>query len=427
MFLTAYNLAWAMAIPFLACSARLRQGWKDRLCISAKAKGADVWIQAASAGEAYLASQLAHKCIEERKLSLFVTSSTAQGLEIFRNSALGRGPLSRDCVAGSGYFPFDMPLIAGKALAAISPLVLVVMETELWPGLFAESKRRGIPVIVLNGRLSERSLRGHLRLARFWRQHGPARILAVSSTDASRFATLFPNSSVDIMKNMKFDRIQFDLRHPREPVFEFAIAEGSPFIVMGSIRKEEEADILETITTLLDKRPDAVVALFPRHMHRIRHWTRMLGSAGVSFELRSKIGKRIVPAPRVILWDVFGELIQAYSVADAVFVGGTLRPCGGQNFLEPLASGIVPCIGPYWDNFVWIGREIVQQGLVKEVRNSKELATALLHAIDQGRDRQETVDRAAVYIRQRQGGTEQAWEEIKRWVFKQRGGMKNSI
>jgi len=422
MFLTVYNLAWTTALPFLACSRRLRQGWKERLCLSGKTRKADVWIQAASAGEAHLASQLAHRCIEERKISLFVTCSTAQGLEIFRNSSPGDSPWPRDCVTGSGYFPFDMPIIAGKALRAISPLMLAVMETELWPGLFTLAKRRGIPVIVLNGRLSDRSLRRHLRLAKFWRRYGPSRVLAISETDASRFAMLFPTASVDIMKNMKFDRIQFDNRQGGESLFGFAVPKGRPFIVLGSVRKEEEGDILDTITTLFDKRPDALVALFPRHMHRIRPWTRMLTSAGLSFELRSKITKGTVPASRVILWDVFGELTQAYSVADAVFVGGTLRPCGGQNFLEPLASGIVPCIGPYWDNFVWIGKEIVQQGLVREVRSSQELAIALVGAIDGGGNRQEILDRAAFYIRQRQGGTAQAWEEIKRWVLRQRGG-----
>ena len=416
MFLALYNILWATALPFLACSSRLREGWTERLfAANTNIARADIWVQAASAGEAYLATQLIQKCNERGAHRIFITSSTSQGLTILRNCFAQIGSSNKRCTLGLGYFPFDMPLIIAKALDALRPRVFVVLETELWPGVFAQCKRRGIPVLIINGRLSKKSLKGHLYLARFWNKYGPSRVMAISDQDAKRFSTLFPKASVTKMKNMKFDRISFEQREQRTFQFDNETKNNSPLVILASIRKEEEPDILKAIVGLFRERPEVTIALFPRHMHRIRQWIKLLKRAGIEFVLRSEIRSFCHPS-KVILWDVFGELANMYSLATAAFVGGTLRPCGGQNFLEALGAGIVPCIGPYWDNFLWIGREIVEKGLVREVRNVMELVKALSEAITQRRPKEEVISQATSYIKERQGGTDEAWYEITRWL-----------
>ena len=412
VFLVAYNLAWSVALPFLACSSRLRQGWGQRVFPSRFRRRADLWIQASSAGEAYLATQLIESCPELNKKRVLITCSTTQGLEVLNKTLRPQGGQLQVNQVELGYFPFDMPFIMGKALENITPKAVVILETELWPGLLGQCKKQDIPVLLINGRLSERSYRRYMGFVSLWRRYAPSKILAVSEQDAQRFKNLYPQVSVDVMRNMKFDRISFKSRqaHKIKPKFLEGVATRT-FVVLASIRKEEEADILEAIRGLYLKTPDVVIGLFPRHMHRVKAWVKLLKSEGIGFVLRSQTSSLDHPG-MVILWDVFGELADIYGVATAVFVGGTLRPCGGQNFLEPLGSGLVPCIGPYWDNFAWVGKEIIRSGLVTEVRDVRELVDALMNEMQRKRDREEVMRKAAKYIGERQGGTERACKEI---------------
>jgi len=121
--------------------------------------------------------------------------------------------------------------------------------------------------------------------------------------------------------------------------------------------------------------------------------------------LRSDI-KTQIPDGAVILWDVFGELDLAYAQASAAFVGGTLAPLGGQNFLEPLISGITPVIGPFWDNFKWVGKEILDLGIVHQAVSWKEVAEILIAAIMNPQPRETVRQQAGAYIKKRQGGTD---------------------
>lgn len=417
LFLPAYNLAWSAALPFLALSSRLRQGWRERVFASRIRRRVDLWIQASSAGEAYLACQLLQECPGLEGKSALVTCSTTQGLEVIRKTLHSSALASKGCRVESGYFPFDMPLIMDKAVEAVQPNAMVILETELWPGLLGQCKKRDIPVILLNGRLSGRSYRRYMKFPSLWRSHAPSKIMAVSEEDARRFKMLYPGIAVDVMKNMKFDRVLLNSAMtgsaPGAGVMQGL--ERSSLVVFASIRKEEESDVLEAIKKLKTRATEASIALFPRHMHRKRAWIKLLKSAGIDFVLRSKINT-MYRRGQLILWDVFGELVQVYNVAAAVFVGGTLRPCGGQNFLEPLGSGLVPCIGPYWENFSWVGREIVESGLVTEVRDVAELVDALVRDLHMRRPREEVLRDAAHYIKERQGGTKQACREIVKWL-----------
>jgi 3-deoxy-D-manno-octulosonic-acid transferase len=213
------------------------------------------------------------------------------------------------------------------------------------------------------------------------------------------------------MNNIKFDRIEpKDDFNTNTPIAGL-LPPAAPFVLLGSVRREEEELILRTIRTTLAERGDIVIGLFPKHIERADLWLDRLQAAGITAIKRSQSSERQQPGT-VIVWDVFGELAGAYALAAAAFVGGSLVNLGGQNFLEPLVFGLQPIIGPYWKNFAWVGREIVTSGLVKEVGDESELTAALLATIDGGRPRAEVTEEVRRFFLPRKGGTKLVCQEI---------------
>jgi 3-deoxy-D-manno-octulosonic-acid transferase len=245
-----------------------------------------------------------------------------------------------------------------------------------------------------------------------WRSIRPYKILAISEDDAKRFMALFGNSGVDVMPNIKFDRFEshkdkFGEDNPLEKI----IPNNTVFVVLGSVRQQEEPWIEKIIADVSKKKPDMIIGLFPRHMQRLKYWQDTLRRLGLPWELRSRL-KTYVSAGTIILWDTFGELSKAYARADATFVGGSLAPLGGQNFLEPLSYGVVPVIGPSWENFAWVGSEIIQEGLLRVAPDWKKVADLLMADVKQASNRETVRAAANRYIQSRQGGTAQAAQLI---------------
>ena len=397
-----YECLWRATLPLLGLSPRLRQGWGQRL-LRTPPGPAEVWIQAASGGEAFLAREIIAHLNPKRPLNLLTTTCTAQGMEILSRSDPG-GPIHLQ----RAYFPFDAPRLMQQALDRIRPKVVVLLETELWPGLLQACAGRGITVLLLNARLSRRSLAGYLALPLPWRKTSPRAILAVSDRDAARYRLLFGPDSVGRMPNIKFDRC-LSLRpipYVDNPLSDL-VRPGAPFVVLGSVRQQEEQAVAWVVKELLGKRPATLLGLFPRHMHRLEAWKQILKHHGLPWVLRSQCTGP-VPGGTVILWDTFGELIQAYALARAVFVGGSLAPLGGQNFLEPLSQGVVPVIGPSWSNFSWVGEDIFEQGLVRRAADAPGLADALLDQLKKPLARDRVFALVRAFVQAQQGGTQTA-------------------
>ena len=193
----------------------------------------------------------------------------------------------------------------------------------------------------------------------------------------------------------------------------------SPFVVLGSIRQEEESKIEKIIQHIQRRIPDAVIGLYPRHIHRVSAWMDRLNHLHKNRFLRSAIRETVRPGS-VIIWDTFGELQHGYSLAKAAFVGGSLAPLGGQNFLEALTCGVIPIIGPSWKNFAWIGQGVVEQGLVRIAADGAEVAELLVGDITADRPRTEVIEKATEYIEDLKGGTQQACRVINGYLGRQR-------
>lgn len=410
--IAAYEAFWRTALPLMRRSGRLREGW-DQRTLAAAPPPAELWLQAASVGEAYLAAELVDRLFEDFRPRTLLTAGTSQGLQILdaarRRLAARHGDAAR---VACRHLPFDRPGLMGRALERAAPRLLVLLEAELWPGLLYACRRRGVRTLVVNGRLTGRSLRRYGLWPGLWRALAPEAILAVSPADAARFARLFGPEIVGLMPNLKFERLAKAADAPGTGLPGDLTAPETPLIVFGSVRREEERAVKRMLVAIRAAAPEAAVALFPRHLHRVDAWEASLKGMGFPCRRRSRLEAPAGPGS-VLLWDTVGELAQVYGRARAAFVGGSLAPTGGQNFLEALAAGLRPVIGPFWDNFAWVGREIVDGGLVRVAEDGRAAAALLLAELRHGPPREEVRRRFADYVAVRRGGGRLACERIR--------------
>ena len=404
-----YDIAWRLCIPLLKLNSRLKEGYDSR-CSGDSLKPADIWIHAASAGEAFLALSLIETMNPVAPIHVLVTTNTRQGFDIINNgikSRINDSQVKAEC----GYIPFDRPMLMDNVVQRICPKLMILLETEIWPGLLFALKKNIVTTIIINGRMTPKSLQRYMIWPLLWKALSPDKILAISDDDANRFATLFGQDKVQKMPNIKFDRLKTTINNTNNPLKSF-IPNSVPFLVLGSVRQPEEHPVEKIIQNIQSSLPKTIIGLFPRHMHRIKYWEQELRRLNIKWKRRSELTDETVPAGTVIVWDMFGELNSAYALAKAVFVGGSLAPLGGQNFLEPMIYGIAPIIGPSWENFAWVGNDIFNQGLAIKEDNWQSVASGLIRQLRQTKTDDRLQAAAIRYIEARKGGTQQACELI---------------
>ncbi|AOY58679.1 3-deoxy-D-manno-octulosonic acid transferase [Desulfococcus multivorans] len=413
----AYDRLWGMLAPLMRLHPRLAEGFRERIGASMP-QPASLWIQAASVGEAYLARELMKRLDPgpgPGPLRVLLTANTRQGLEIHRGTRCLTSAVSNHRVR-IGYFPFDRPAVMRRIVARIRPKVTVFLETEIWPGLLRELRRSGSRTMVVNGRMSSRGFRRYRLWPALWRHVAPDEVMAVSEADADRFRQLFPGADIGVMSNIKFDRL--DTPAPdaavreRPPVFS---PPDAPFVILGSVRRQEEDAVAAVIGRILSGPHRPVIGLFPRHLHRVGPWRARLNRMGVPWVLRSDTGRHApetTSGGTVVLWDVIGELSAAYGYAHTAFVGGSLAPLGGQNFIEAIRSGVIPVIGPSWEDFRWVGEEIFERGLARIAADWRAAADLLVRDLDEPPCRSRVLEAAEDYFSSRKGGAEAACRRI---------------
>ncbi len=400
-------------MPILFLMPRIRDGWHQRTLRDCPTGPFDVWLQAASGGEAFIATriveELGNMVPKGKHLKLLLTTGTRQGHDVL-SRAMKTFSSNRSIDPVVSYFPFDAPYLMRKAFSRFRPTIAVMIETELWPGFLITAGKSGIPVLLINGRMSEKSFRSYRHFKSFFKHYGPRKTLAVSEADRQRFAKLTGAGRTDLTNNIKFDQISFPaIKKQHETTLH--LPEGILFIVLGSVRREEEMQVVRTIKRIRTTRPDTVIGLFPKHLERVEPWLHRLTENKIPAVLRNTPARDIVPGD-VIVWNQFGELLDAYQWADAAFVGGSLANLGGQNFLEPLVSGLKPVIGPHWQNFSWVDHRFFSRGLVRQVAKEEELAHLLLADIPSRSDREKTAQAAIELFAEHRGGTRQACQAI---------------
>ena len=415
-----YETLWRLCIPLLKRNARLKEGFDSRCCADGL-EPADIWIHAASAGEAFLALSLIENLNPSGSLHILITTNTQQGFDIIQKG-VETGKKNNPVSVACDYIPFDRPRLMEQAVLRVFPKLMILLETELWPGLLLALKQQHIKTVLINGRITPKSLKHYMLWPSLWKTLGPDDILAISEDDAHRFAELFGPEKVQTMANIKFDRLKTAVSDTGNPL-KTLLAGNAKFLVLGSVRQPEENQVARIIQNVHTQLPETIIGLFPRHMQRISHWTQALDRLGISWKLRSQLNREPIPAGTVILWDVFGELNPAYALASAAFVGGSLAPLGGQNFLEPMICGLTPVIGPFWKNFAWAGEEIFNQGLAIRADTLQSVASELIRQLGQPESAHRQKIKAVNYLESKKGGTEQACRLIENLLTIRRNAL----
>ena len=351
-----------------------RRGWGQRLGWlprKARTETPPLWIHAASVGEVRAIAPLIQRLqAEHPDTPLLLTTTTPAGAE--QATGLLR-PEDRQA-----YLPLDLPGAVARFLRRANPCLAVIVEMELWPNLFAALRRRGVPVLLANARMSARSARRYARLRRLVAPvlATPARILAQAGDDAERLHRLgAPADRVEIAGNLKFDlALPADLA---ERGAELRTALGDrPVWVAASTREGEEEGVLAAHAAVRREHPDALLLLAPRHPQRFDEVADLVRARTDEPARRSR-GELPAADQPVYLADTLGELPLLYTAADLAFVGGSLVPLGGQNMLEPAAVGRAVLIGPSRYNFATIGAELEAAGALMEVADADALGRAV--------------------------------------------------
>jgi len=372
-----YTLLWYLALPFLPLRlwwrSRSEPGYRERIGerfgvygdAAGRLRGPVLWVHAVSLGETRAAVPLVDRLKRTwPAATVLVTHMTATG------RAAGHDLFGERVV--QAWLPYDVPFAVRAFLAHFAPRAGLVMETELWPNLIALAHGAGVPVYLVNARMSARSAGGYARVPSLARPmlSSLAGVAAQADADAARLASLGAPAPV-VTGNLKFDLAVDDAALALGSEFRQRFGETRPLWVAGSTRDGEEALILDALAAH-PLPPQTLTVIVPRHPQRFAAVAEMLRQRGVPFVRRSD--NRPVPADiDVVLGDSMGEMAGYYAASDVVFVGGSLVPLGGQNLIEPIAAGRPTLVGPHMFNFAEATAKALAAGAARAVPDAAGL------------------------------------------------------
>ena len=327
-----------------------------------------IWLHAVSVGETRaavpLVAQLQARYPKHRILLTHMTPTGREtGRQLFGDSVL-------QC-----YLPYDFPFAAQRFLRHFKPEIGLLMETEIWFNLVRTCKKAGVPLLLVNARMSEKSARKYGRFKTLSRDslQSLAAIAAQTDTDARRLTELGA-PAVKITGNLKFDvavpQSAIDLGKSLRQRFGAA----RPVFLAASTREGEEVLIMEAMSRI--DIPDLLIVIVPRHPQRFDQVAELLAQRGIRFQRRSE-DRPVAPETQVVLGDSMGEMFAYYAASDIAFIGGSLLPLGGQNLIEAAAMSKPILIGPHTFNFAEVSELAVQAGAALRVANADALALTL--------------------------------------------------
>lgn len=405
-----YSTLFYAAAPFLWArlywKGRLQPGYRERIAErfgfhEGPKEPVELWFHAVSVGECEAAFPVIRALLrQEPHLRLLVTCTTPTGSARV-HSVLGGS-------VRHVYLPYDMPAAVERFLEHFTPGLAVILETEIWPNLFIACQRRHIPLAIINGRLSARSMRGYGRLREFARETlGAARLIAAQTAeDADRYVAIGADPGrVRVMGNIKFD-IEFDetmrlgARGLRESLFGLR-----PVWIAGSTHPGEEDALLDALDLVREILPQALLVLAPRHPERAPLVRQLCEQRGLPVICRSA-GQACGPDTPVFLIDGVGELRAFYGTADVAFIGGSLIPHGGQNPLEAAITGIPVLFGPHMANFRDIAARLLERGAAVQIGDGSTLAGELLACLQQPARANDMGERGRAFVKSNRGAVE---------------------
>ena len=413
-----YTLLLYLLTPFVIARLAWRgirapdywRRWPERFGTIKPALGERViWIHAVSVGEVLATEPVVQALLEQYpEHSILVTTVTPTGSA--RVTALFGNAVAHV------YAPYDLPAAVSKFLDRVRPQLAIVMETELWPNLFHACQQRSVPLLLVNARLSEKSVAGYQRVRSLASQTLSAvtEIAAQSELDADRFRSLGADERrIKVTGNMKFEqRIPPSLLE-RAEVLRRDWGVGRAVWVAGSTHEGEDEQLLDVFRQLRQQFMDCLLVLVPRHPERFETVTELCRHRGYNTVLRSE-GVSCTPDTEVFIGDSMGELPLFYAASDVAFVGGSLVRHGGHNLLEPAALGVPVVTGPHVFNFVEICELLLQAGACEKVDDTAGLLRTVSLWLENANERHQVGQRGRQVVEKNRGALQSVLAMIAR-------------
>lgn len=378
LFDAVYLLAGLLLSPWLVFKVLTDRRYRHRLGerfgrLPERGEAPVLWVHGSSVGEVNVVRPLVARFREAHpEYEVLVTAVTMAGLERAAQAFPG---------ARTAYMPLDFGFAVRRALRRVRPAGVILVELEVWPNFVRTCRRRSVPVVVVNGRISHRSARRYRRLRGLL--GGSFRRLAGVGAQNETYAARFRDMGIDaeVTGNLKFDAaIDLDPDRAGAEVRAGLQLGDAPVLVAGSTHDPEERVLVETYRQLRERHPGLRFVLAPRHVHRVEEVEKVIAASGLRCYKKSQLPPG-ADTDAVIVLDTVGELARVYAAATAVFIGGTFCNRGGQNMLEPAVLGKPIVSGPDVSNFADIARVLVEAGGMRILDNPVELGRALSELI----------------------------------------------
>ncbi len=365
-------------------------------------EGGRVWVHAVSVGEVFVALRFMQEFRARRPDAKFVLSTT---------TSTGHAIAAKEVAAPDVliYLPVDFTGVMKKALAIIRPSALVLVECELWPNLIRLAKRGGVPVILINGRISDHSYSGYSKLRVFTRPLlAQVDLLCVQSEDDRRkLADLGADPArLHVVGSAKYDMTADNgdgEEKARAALQAAGIARDRLILLGGSTWAGEEEALLDVYKELRATIKELVLVLVPRHAERRDQVLAAIADRGLSVVRRTEVKVGASAAPDVLLVDTTGELRSFYACADVIFVGKSLCEHGGQNIIEPALCGKPILVGPNMENFVVVAQDFLAAGALVQVRDVAGLRDAARELLADPAKRASLGEKARLLVREKAG------------------------
>ncbi len=330
---------------------RLKQsfGWLPSETVAKVANKNAIWLHAASVGEIVATSPMVKEIKKEMPDSVVVISVvTASGYDMAKRII----PEADGVI----FFPLDLPWLSCHVVKKIAPQAFLLVETELWPNFLKASRKAGIPVMMVNGRIGDKSFGNYRYLGSVLQDmlQTVVKFCMQSSIDAQYIIKLGADPQrVMVTGNTKYDQTYTDVSEDEQKLLisQYGFAGQGPIIIAGSTHKGEEESLFASFSKIRKHFPQACLVIAPRDIQRADELVSMAAATGHRAVKRSKLEKETASGHNNVILDTIGELGRVYSIADVVFVGGSLIPQGGHNILEPAAHGKPIVVGPHMFNF----------------------------------------------------------------------------
>jgi len=403
-----YSLMLYMSVPLVLCrlawlGMRNRdylKRWPERFGYAAPVPSREpvIWVHAVSVGEVQAAGPLLEYLWKNGYRGKLLLTTTTPGGARTAERLYGNTVEQR-------YFPYDLPGVVKRFLNTITPRLLIVMETEIWPNLYRECRRRNIDIALVNARLSDKSRHGYNRFRSLTTRtlQCLSLVAAQSRADAERFLSLgVKPECVKITGNLKFDIARPHSITEAAEVRRRFFSPSRPVWIAASTHEGEEAMVLEAFRRVLEQHADCLLVLAPRHPERSDEILELCGRHGFLASLHT-YNRQYTERTQIYVIDTLGELPVFYAAADIGFVGGSLVPHGGHNLLEPASLGIPVLAGRHLFNFVEISELLVSAGAMKQVSTVPELAGKVCELLEDANLRHAMGERGRRVVEDNQG------------------------